>query len=912
MNNVNKGKAKYSFLLATALMLLLLTQFTNGELSNINFFHKSLTADTVPPTGEKLLNVQAKPVSAVKKTDPKIPDTTIDPVIDSFSIKYSKDGLDAPVNYHADDSMVLDVPGKKIYLYGNEAKTHYQDIELTAPGIQYDQATNTVSAYMKRDSAGNVLKYVKFTQGNDFTSYSDSMRFNMITGKGQTKSTYFMQNEMYVHADVSKKVDSNTIYARGTRFTTCNLDTPHFAFVSNKVKFINKKVAFTGPVHPEVEGVPLPIVLPFGIYPLKQGRHSGILAPTFTANEQLGLALEGVGYYKVLNDNWDITTRGTIYSYGGWIANVSPRYLKRYHYSGNFSLNVQHYNFGLKTDPAFQKTRNFQVTWTHSADTKARPGVTFSANVNAGSSKFNQYVPGSPARNFQNRLSSSIAYAKTWSSSNKLQTYNLTVNANHDQNTALQQINLNLPDITFSVNTQYPFRRKEPTTELKWYENIGFALTSNIKSNSSFSDSTNAGPIISQIRNSLQWGANHSIPISLSLPPLGVFQVSPSVSYTEKWYQKKLIRSWNQATKQEEVSYQKGFYTARDMSYNLDFNTRIYGMFQFGKDSKVQAIRHEIRPSIGFSYHPDFNSRSYRTVQVDTTGRKETYSVYQGSLFGAFGNAQTGSVTFGVDNNVQMKVRNRKDTGEAAIKKITVLDGLSLNGAYDLLADSFNLSNLSINARTNLFDKVNITASGSLDPYYYDPVKGRRVNQLIWKHQPLSLGRLAFANISLGSSFRGGDKSKKTNTSSNKILTGQQFDPNTGLPLNEYDQELAYINNNPGEFADFSIPWSVNFTYTLNYSHPAGQRKSVTQDASFNGDLNLTPKWKVGMNGSYNITNKELGLLSMYLSREMHCWQMSINISPVGTYRYFNISISPKSGLLRDLKINRTRAFYDL
>jgi LPS-assembly protein len=244
----------------------------------------------------------------------------------------------------------------------------------------YDQKTNMVTAHLQKDSLGNVVSYASFKQ-KDFQSESDTLRFNMLTGKGQTKGTYFMQNEMFVYAKVSKKVDSNTIYAQKVRFTTCNLDTPHFAFVSNQVKFINQKMAFTGPVHPEFEGVPIPVVLPFGIYPLRQGRHSGILAPTFTANEQFGLALEGLGYYKVLSDNWDVTARGTIYSYGGWTANVSPRYYKRYRYQGSFSVDIQHTNLGLRSDPDFLPQRTFNVRWRHSSDNKARPGVTFSANV---------------------------------------------------------------------------------------------------------------------------------------------------------------------------------------------------------------------------------------------------------------------------------------------------------------------------------------------------------------------------------------------------------------------------------------------------------------------------------------------------------------------------------------------------
>jgi lipopolysaccharide assembly outer membrane protein LptD (OstA) len=246
-------------------------------------------------------------------------------------------------------------------------------------------------------------------------------------------------------------------FAKNGRFTTCNLDTPHFAFVSNKIKFINKKMAFTGPVRPEIEGVPIPIVLPFGLYPLTQGRHSGFISPNFTANDQLGLAMEGVGYYKILSDNWDVVARGTLYSYGGWTFGVSPRYFKKYRYQGNFSINMMSLKNGFKGDPDFSKNNTFKINWSHTADMKARPGVTFNAFVNAGSSKFNSQVPNSPTTNFNNTLNSSISYSKVW----KDKPFNFQVSANHDQNTNLNLINFRFPDANFSVNTLYPFRKKE-------------------------------------------------------------------------------------------------------------------------------------------------------------------------------------------------------------------------------------------------------------------------------------------------------------------------------------------------------------------------------------------------------------------------------------------------------------------
>ena len=916
MNNLNKGKAKY---ILASLMLAMFINVTPGNTKgrfDVSVFDKNLTTDTIPTT--------AKDTAILKKDDSfifsdSIPlnkndsalvnDSTII-VVDTFNVKVSKDTLDAPVVYHADDSMVLDVPGKKILLYGKESKVKYTDNELTAPGIQFDQRTNLVTAFLRKDSTGKVISFPTFNQG-DLKTVSDTIAFNMKTGKGLTKGTYTTQGEMYIYGEKIKKIDPTSFFAYKARFTTCNLDTPHFAFVSKKIKFINKKFAVTGPVHPEFEGVPVPIILPFGLYPLSQGRHSGFIAPTFTSNEQFGIAMEGIGYYKVINDNWDVTTRGTIYSYGGYTFNISPRYYKRYRRQGNVSFDYQRFKTNFKGDPDFSTSRSFNIRWSHSIDTKSRPGVTFNANVNAGSSKFNSQVPNNPTRNFSNQLNSSIAWAKVW----KDKPYNVSVNANHSQNTNLKIINVTLPDVSFNLNTLYPFRRKEALGNLKWYENLGIALNSNAKSLTYFSDddSVSSLNIGKQIFNNLQWGANHNVPITLSLPQLGPLQISPSVSYVERWYQQKFTRRWDAGKKKVDTIVSKGFYSARDMSFGIGMSSRIFGSFTFGKNSKVKAIRHEIRPSISANYKPDMNGKYFYNTQLDTLANFGRFNVFDNSIYGAFGEGRFGGLSFNIDNNIQMKVKDKNDTAAEATKKVTLIDGLNLSGSYNFLADSFQLSTFSLGARTNLFEKISITANAVLDPYQTN-LRGDRIDRLVWKNKLLTLGRFVGGNVSISSQFQGGDKSKKPKQTPG---IGQPYNPSTGMPLDEYETEAAYVSNNPAEFADFSIPWSVSFSYALRFqrdrkSDYSGYTTHVFQDINWNGTVNLTPKWQLGLNGFYNISEAELGTISVSIAREMHCWQMAINVSPVGRYRFFNISISPKSSLLRDIKVNRTRYFYDL
>ena len=910
-----KGKAKtISFWLQTLILLLFVgfthaaekSFFISDAINECCFFYNIESNSFVDDDFQKKVNLDTIPEKTFSNNLNLVKnDTIIVGSNDTLAFRKSKDSLTAPVKYHADDSMVFDIPMKKLYLYGKSSNVKYADNELGAPFIQFDQQTSLVMAYLEKDSAGKVLSYPTFKQ-TDFKSISDTIFFNMKTGKGLTKGTYTQQGEMFVYGEKIKKAEDNVFYALHGRFTSCNLDTPHFAFVSSKVKLINKKMAFTGPVHPEMEGVPLPIVLPFGIYPLSQGRHSGFIAPNFTANQQLGLAMEGVGYYKILNDNWDVITRGTLYSYGGWTFSLNPRYFKKYRYQGNFSLDVQRFKTGFKGDPDYNSSKTFNIRWTHSVDSKARPGVTFSANVNAGSSKFNGQVPNSPTRNFTNQMSSSITYSKSW----KNRPYNFSMSANHDQNTISRLINIRFPDVNFNLNTLYPFRRKEVIGDYKWYENIGVALNTNARSLSSFYDT--AKNISTQLSDNFKWGASHSVPISLSLPSLGPLQISPSVSYQEKWYQEKFIRQWNDTEKKVDTLIKDGFYTARDMSFGIGMTTRIFGMFGFKKNSKIQAIRHEIRPSIAASYKPNMNASSYYSTQVDTSGRVGRYSYYERSVFGSFSEGRFGGLSFGIDNVMQMKVKNTKDTS-AGTKKVSILDGLSINGSYNFLADSFRLSNLSLSARSNLFEKINITANAQFDPYLLN-AQGKRIDKLIWSQKPVSLGRLTSGGISMQSRFSGGDKSgKKTNQFQNSRSQNM-----SGMPMDEYQQEAAYISNNPNEFVDFSSPWSADVSYSLRFSrlpssiNPGSFTTNFNQDFNWNGNISLSPKWKVGLSGSYNITQKELGLLSINLSRDLHCWQMNINMSPVGKYRFFSINISPKSSMLRDIKVNRTRYFYDL
>jgi len=914
MNNVRKGKAKYILAPLGMLLLMTMAQVGNGRAHTFITMHQYGIVDTLPKKMAVALQDSAK--SFVKNDTVRVPqleDSTLDTSKfqikkDTLAFKSTKGALDAPVVYHADDSMVLDVPTKKITLYGKESKTTYKDNILTAPGIEFNQESGVLSAYYTKDSLGKVVAFPTYND-KDFKTISDTIKFNMKSGKGITKGTYTQQGEMYVYGEKIKKVDADVFYAYKSRFTTCDLDTPHFAFVSRRIKFINQKIAITGPIHPEFEGVPIPIYLPFGIFPLTQGRHSGILPPTFVEDVNLGLGLIGLGYYKVINQYWDVILKSNIYSYGSYALEVNPRYYKRYHYTGNFDLQYQYNKYNTEGDPDYQVNKTYQINWLHQSDSKAIPGQTFGASVHYGSTQYNRNVTNNPIVPFNNSSNSSINYARTF------KTYSYTVTGTASQNSNTKRTDLVLPTLSLNLNTLYPFRKKEAVGALKWYENLGIGLSSAIQSTSHYYDDTTT-KAYPQIGTNFQWGANHTIPITLSLPQLGALNIAPSVSYTERWYQQKTTISHDDRSNILDTAVQKGFYTARSMSFSIGLTTKIYGMFTFGKHATVRAIRHLITPTLSLTYTPNMNAKSYYN-SVDTLGNVIRRSYYGNGIYGAFSEQRFGGLNFGINNNIQAKVHSDKDTADGGLKKITLIDAFNITSSYNFLADSFQLSPIAMSASTNLFNKINITAGATLDPYEHDSV-GQRKKRLVWKDKALTLGQLTSANLALSTQFKGGDP-KKTAPAHSLVQPFSNIDPTTGQPLNDYQQEAAYVSNNPAAYTDFSVPWTLSLSYSLGVTRVTSTgyvntyfsyitQYAVTQFVNWNGTLALTPKWQTGITGSYDITNKDLGLISVTLARDMHCWQMAISVSNSAVNRFFSISISPKASILSDLKLNRTRS----
>jgi len=919
----DKFKLKYFFsAILTALIICSVTWSRPHYHIVTPNFDRPLTGDTIkdtlkprPPRRDTTPRIEFKASDTipVAGSDSLSNDTLPAQKVDTFSLKLSKDTLDAPVNYYAEDSAVVLIQSKKIILYG-KTETKYKDVTLKAPVVELDQQTQVMTAFNKKDSTGEVVEGAEFTQAdNKFTS--DTIRYNFKTQKGLTKNTITQQGEMYVHAERAKKVDDATTFVSRGFFTTCNLDHPHFGFRANKIKMINKKLAVSGPAHPEFEEVPVPIYLPFGFFPLSQGRHSGFLPPTFATNETFGLGLEGLGYYKVINDYWDVQVRGNVYSYGGWQVNVIPSYRKRYKYSGDASFGLISTKRNFKGDPDFQKTSSYRVTWRHASDSRARPGTSFSASVDASSTNYNTNVQNNPNLNFTNAVGSSIAYSKTWQG----KPYNLTMSANHSQNNQARQVSISLPDAGFTVTTIYPFQKKESVGNKKWYEQLGIGYQGNFRNSVTFYDSINyrqryGKSVFAYLLDTLQWGAQHSIPITLSLPPIlgGAIVVAPSVSYSQVWVNQKRRYTWKAATETYDTMVTKGFFVDQQASFALSFNTAVYGMYQFNR-KKLVAIRHVIRPTFGLNYKPNTSKNYFYTQQV------RGYTVRYGELEGGqpysgYGYGKNAGISFGIDNNVEMKVRSDKDSVDGGTKKIRLIDALSVTSSYNFLADSLTpkLSPFILSFRTNLFEKINLSAGGTLDPYVYNLETGRPfVGRYVWQEGKFSPGRLSTANISLSTQFQSKPKDPEKDAKKQEQLKTDMRDP---LLAADQQRLMDYMRQNPAEFVDFNIPWSFSISYSLFYGNNYNVTekdfdKTLNSTASFNGSFNLTPKWNFSVNGFYDLTTRKLQTFSMAISRDMHCWQMAINVTPVGLYPFFNFTISPKSGILQDLKVNRSRSF---
>ncbi len=829
--------------------------------------------------------------------------------------------LDAKVEYSAQDSIFFDMRNRKVFLYG-EADLKYEDIHLEADFVEIDFRKNELFAKGLPDSLGVVRGNPVFTEGPQ-SFKSEELRYNFDTQRGRTTNVMTEEADGYVHGEVVKMQDNKIVHVAEGKYTTCDNPEPHFHIGFRKAKIIPDDKIVTSFAFLVIRDVPTPLFVPFGFFPNTRGQASGILVPSYGESSNRGFYLENGGFYWGINDYIDLSLRGDIYSRGSWAARLGSDYRVRYRYSGSLNLTYAVNVFGEPNLPDYQRNRDFRVVWNHNQDPKARPNSTFRANVNAGSSESTRFNPVSDEEYLSNTFSSNVSYSANWANR-----YNFSANLRHSQNTINQSVDLTLPEVAFSVARFHPFRRGQATGSSRWYEDINMSYTMNARNELRTVDTLLFTP---DVWSEFRHGINHRIPISHSMQLLNHFNVSTSFNYNESWYFNTIRREWEwdnpdlnaigpDASGRVVTDTVPGFRAARDFNFSTGISTRLYGMMQFRR-GPLTAMRHVMTPSVNFSYRPDFADpfwNYYQTYYDYHQDREVQYSVFEGSIYRGPQANRSGMLNFSLTNNLEIKLRNRKDP-DAEPRKIALIDNFTVSGGYDFIPDSLNWSDIRLSGTTRVFGNFDIRYSSSWTPYARD-ASGNYIDQLLWD----SDGRLMqLNNTSWNLSFNYSLSSDGGGRGSGGGLQRPGMNGQNGMSPHEngldgFDQEGNGLPPEteevpmaaPLEGIDYSVPWSLRFSYTFNYNsryrHVEEEfDRSYVQNLSFSGDVSLTPNWRIGFRSGYDFERNEITYTSVNLYRDLHCWEMTLNWIPFGFRKSYNLTIRVKSSVLQDLKLTR-------
>ncbi len=830
-----------------------------------------------------------------------------------------KSSLKVPAFTSARDSIVEDfTDGKRMIYYYGDVKVKYEDMELAADYMVYDIQTKTVYARGTKDSTGLITGMPTMTQGGK-TYTMEELRYNFDSGKARITNMVTQEQDGILHGQNIKMMADNSINITDGKYTVCDAEHPHYYLHLSAAKVMTKpsqKTVF-GPAWPVIEDIPLfPVVLPFGFIPKRPDRATGLLMPTFGEEAARGFYLRDAGMYFVLGDYFDISLTGDIYTLGSWSVQVDSRYKVNYKCNGNFSITYSNDQTGEKGSTDFNQMRNFGVRWSHSQDAKARPGTSFSASVNFSSPSNSRYNSTSVTEALQNQISSSISYSKNWNGK-----FNLSVNALHSQNSIDSSYSFTLPNLTFSVSRFYPFKRKNRVGKERFYEqfSLGYSTTLQNKINFKASEFNQPGFL-----DKFQNGMTHNFQIGL--PNFTLFKYinfTPSISYGMNWFFRATEKVYNPDTGQVEDVEGKQFSTfgaTHTYSGSLSMNTRLYGMFNFGKHRKIQAIRHVISPSISFSFSPEkakyFNG--WRTLTyTDANGQVQSldYNIYAGQLYSPPGKGKTASMNLSISNNLEAKVRDLRDTTGKGEKKIKLIDQLTLNTGYNFLADSLNLSNIGISMSTSVFGKVGISANVNLDPYAIDE-RGRKINKFNVQTQgwanPVRLTN-ASASISYSLSgegkINGNDGSAQAGGNPASDYTRIYYHPVTG----EYIPGgwLYYMNPNS--------PWSINFNYSYSYSRSYQYSNNQlitnhrhTQTLGVSGNVKITPALSINLTTNFDIMAFRMSTTQLSATYDLHCFNISFSWIPNGQWESWSFKIAANAAALSDLlRFKKSTSYWD-
>lgn len=848
----------------------------------------------------------------------------------------SQTQIDDIIKYSAKDSIVLFANGTA-FLHG-DTEINYQSINLKADEVKVKIDSSQIDAKGTENEDGEVIGEPVFSEGEN--SYnSRELSYNLKTKKGFIRHVVTQEGEGYIISEKTKKTPDNLFCMADGKYTTCeDHDHPHFYLSISKGKVKPGEYVVTGPAHLVIADVPLPIAIPFGFFPFTSKYSSGVIMPNYTDEMTRGFGLTNGGYYFAINDYMDLELKGDIYTKGTWALSGATSYVKKYKFRGSFNISYREDVTGEKGFPDYNKANNMSIRWSHSQDQKANPNFTFSSSVNFSTSGYNRSNVNSyyrPELNSENTKSSSISFTKRFPN---IPSLNLSGSVLINQRTKDSTINLSLPNINISYSRFYPLKRKNAVGKERWYEKIAMSYSGTFANSI---DTKENKLLTSSFTRDWRNGMRHSIPVSASFNVLKYINISPSFNYNERWYLRSVTKSWDIDNQKEVKDTTDGFYRVFDFNMGVSASTKLYGFYIpirsiFG--DKIDRIRHVVTPSIGFGYTPDFGdsnwgyyssyTRSVRSSSDPTTyiDSEVQYSRFEGSLYGTPGRGKSGNINFSLGNNLEMKLKNEKDTtGKEPFKKISLIDNFSLSSSYNLAADSMNWSNFSSSIRLKLPLNYSLSLSTSFDPYMFaltssgNPV---RVNQLRWNHGKFP--RFQGTSTSFSYTFNNDTFNKlfglkKDDTAQNQSEPKQDDignEHNTDdLPNDENRQAVkkpkATIEDDDG-YAKVTIPWSLNVNYSVRYGNTNVFNKEkmeyemdFTHNFSISGSISLTSKWQISGNSSYDFKAKQFTYTSISVNRNLHCWSMSASIVPFGTYKSYNFHIGVNSSMLADLKYDK-------
>jgi len=833
-----------------------------------------------------------------------------------------KSSINAPAFSQAKDSIVeIFADGRRIIYYYGDVSVKYEDITLTSSYMEYDMNKGEVFAKGVFDTLSKewVGQPVMTQEGKTYNM--EEVRYNFNTHKARITNMITTEDEGILHGRNIKMMEDKSINITNGRYTVCDADDPHYYLNMTMAKVItepSQKTVF-GPSYMVVEGVKIPFLgLPFGFVPKRPQRATGMLMPTFGEEEARGFYIRDIGMYFVFGDYFDLSVTGDYYTLGSWAVDINSRYKVNYKFNGELALNYYYDQTGEKGSADFFQSTNFGVKWSHTQDSKAHPGTTFSASVNFSSPTNSRYNSRSVTEALQNQISSSISYAKNWNGK-----FNLSVNALHSQNAKDSSYCFTLPNVTFSMSTIYPFKQKKRQGKEKIYEKISIGYNTSLQNKVNFKASEFHG-MNGDFLNKFQSGMQHRF--NIGLPNFSLFKyinIAPSVSYSQNWFFRK--NEYVYDPDQDKPVMKEGkmfgaFGITQDFSAGLSASTRIYGTFNFGKYRKIQAIRHVISPSLSFSASPEKGTyaNGYRTLHyTDASGTEKEYqyNVYSGQLFSAPSKGKSATASFSIGNNLEAKVRDYADTTGSGSKKVKLIDQLTINTNYNFLADSLKMGTVSMSMSTNLFNKVNISASAGFDPYAVD-ANGKRYNRFALG---AGQGLLRFTNANCSISYsingegsiKGDDGGAVSAEGSVPAYQRVYYHPITG----EYIPGGWLYYTNPNS------PWSLNFSASFNCNRNYSVNKTTSRLESIynftttlqvSGNIKITPKLSVNASGGFDFMAMKITTTQFSATYDLHCFNISVSWVPTGMYKSYSFRIAANASALADLlRFKKSSSYWD-